>query len=102
MKKKFKTLELQEEMYYQTDFIGKFINLNMNTLERLHFKNISFKNGMIDLLKEIQNVKLKVNCIIFEACSLGSTPLPLVVQALAEIKSLNELHLIDMSFRSRT
>lgn len=61
------------ESYYQTDFIGKFINLNKATMHTISFVNINFINGLDDMFSEIKEVDLRIKKCHFESCNLGTT-----------------------------
>jgi hypothetical protein len=95
--KKVKKIKIENKDFYQSDFIGKFVYLNKNSLQTLHFNKIYFKNGLQELLDKFVNQKLALKTIIFESCKLGPTSVSDLTSALTSTISLEELHLIDMN-----
>ena len=55
MKKEAESLKLENDKYFHSDFIGKFIILNKISFRVLKLKNIHFANGIEDLLSELKH-----------------------------------------------
>lgn len=91
-----KKVKVEQQEFYQSDFIGKFICLNKSMLQTLHFSKVRFINGMHECLQGMLGEELQLKSLIFECCDLGPTTIPDLTSALENLRSLEELHLIDM------
>ena len=95
------SLVVQNCMYFTSDFICKFIEMNRNDFHSLILKRVSFEKKMKGLVQFLKSVQTKITRICIEDCDMG-TNLATLIEDCKAIETLEELQLKDMGLNVAT
>ena len=96
------TLELQDQSFFRSDFISKFINMNRHDFHSLSLKRVHFDEHIKDLAQFLKNVKTRITTIILDDCDIGDTSISQMIADCKKITTLKELRLTRMNLNVHT
>lgn len=66
-------LSLENQSFFRSDFIAKFINMNRHDFHSLNLKKVHFDEHIKDLASFLKNVKTRISSIVLDDCDIGDT-----------------------------
>lgn len=93
---------MKNDSYFRSDFIAKFINMNIEDFTSLSLDKVHFENDFRDLAEFLKTADTKIDYIYLKDCDIGNTQISKLICDCKNLKKLRELHLIKMNMDTHT